>query len=344
MVTESTPKPGDRDVVAGSAARSLATTVRQVVGSLTFRALATIALVAVVVARVDWSSVGDSLREGDPVYGVLAVVAIALALSLGALRWEALLRLAAVPLARREVFRIYAVTSFANAFLPTSVGGDIARPLMVGRGGSRLVRAATTVLIERLIALVALVLVAWIGIALVPGSVAGGAVAALGAVTAGMVGAALILGRRPAWLRRPLAALLPARLTGLAREAATVAGALRNDRRVLALVLLQSVAFQCLLTMQLVFLARMIHVELPFGLAAVALALVTLAMLIPVTIGGFGVREGSYALILAGGGIGHTDAVTISLLSVVALSIATSPGLVAFARSGLAPAVAEAES
>jgi hypothetical protein len=75
----------------------------------------------------------------------------------------------------------------------------------------------------------------------------------------------------------------------------------------------------------------------------VALALVTLAMLIPISIGGFGVREGSYVVVLAGGGIGHTDAVLISLLSVVALFVATLPGAYELARGGLAPAVREAD-
>jgi hypothetical protein len=73
----------------------------------------------------------------------------------------------------------------------------------------------------------------------------------------------------------------------------------------------------------------------------VALALVTVATLVPISIGGFGVREGTYVLLLGGASIGATDATLISVLSVAALFIASLPGAFMLARGGLAPALRE---
>jgi uncharacterized protein (TIRG00374 family) len=323
--------------------RRALTVARTLAGSLAFRALTTLALMALVSSRIDWGSVSDKVSSGEPGYGVLAVLAVAAALVIGGLRWALLLQVADVRLPRRELFRIYAVTSFANAFLPTTVGGDVARPLMVSRRGPLLVRAIVTVVAERVAALIALILLAWLGVATASGATSGGAVGALVVVSTGLVAFALVLALRPAVLHRVGRALVPARLSGQMAEAVAAARALAAAPRALIGIGLLSLVFQALVTLQLVLLAKMIGVQLSLGLAAVALALVTLATLLPISIGGFGVREGSYVAVLAGGGIGHTDAVLISLLTVVALFFATLPGALELVRDGFSPAITEAK-
>jgi hypothetical protein len=46
----------------------------------------------------------------------------------------------------------------------------------------------------------------------------------------------------------------------------------------------------------------------------------------PISIGGFGVREGSYVFLLAYAHLGSTDATLFSLLSAAAFAIASLPG------------------
>ncbi len=316
---------------------------RRAAGSLALRGVVTAGLLAFVFARLDWSAIRENLRDGDLRYGLLAVLCVASGLAVAGLRWKTLLQASGIPLSTRELYRIYAVTSFANAFLPTSVGGDVARPLMVSRRGPLLVRAATTVVLERLCAFLALLALAWIGVALVPEAVSSGALLALGLVSvAFLVVVGLALGG-PAPLRRLARQAIPARFATHLAEVGIVLRGLRSGR-VLLLILVLSLVSQALITIQLVLLAKMIGVALSSGLAAVALALVTLAQLAPISIGGFGVREGSYVAVLAGGGIGHTDAVLISLLSVVALFLATLPGALELVRSGFSVAAMEPES
>jgi hypothetical protein len=60
---------------------------------------------------------------------------------------------------------------------------------------------------------------------------------------------------------------------------------------------------------------KTVGVELSFALAAVSAAVVLVAMLIPVSIGGLGVREGGFVLLLSQADIGGAKATTISLLS-----------------------------
>lgn len=315
-----------------------------VVRSLAFRAAMTVALLLIVFLQVDLDLIGEKIRTGDPVYGAAAVLAVAAALVFGALRWGVLLAVADVAVRRRDQARIYAVTAFANAFLPTSVGGDIARPLMVSRRGPMLARTITTVLEERIAALVALLMLAWIGVAVQPETISDGAVGALAVASGALLAGLLVLLVRPSLLTRLGARLLPERLHGHLGEAAGAARGLLRSPRALLGVLVLSLAFQVLVTVELVLLARMIDVELGFGLAAAAQALTQLATLLPISIGGFGVREGSYVAVFAGGSIAATDAVLISLLTVFALFLATLPGALALIRHGFVPAIPEAET
>jgi hypothetical protein len=86
----------------------------------------------------------------------------------------------------------------------------------------------------------------------------------------------------------------------------------------------------------LVLLAEAIGFDLPFSLAAVTAAVVLLAMLLPISIGGFGVREAGFVVLLGEAGIGTTDATLLSLLSALVILLASVAVLAPLAvRPGL---------
>lgn len=312
--------------------------LRRVLGSIWLRIAVTIALLAIVAAQIDWATMERRLSNGHPEDFAAAVALLVVALGIGAWRWHLLLRAAGIALAVPRLLRVYAVSTFSNTFLPTTVGGDVARALLVARRGKPLTRAAVTVLVDRIAGLVGLVGLAWLAFALDAGSVPAGAQSLLAIVTVALAASTILAAaalRGAGALRR----LVPARLGAMARESwSLVQGYARSPLLMLAIVL-SSIVFQALVALQLVMLASAIDVELPFATAAVALALVTLATLLPVSIGGFGVREGTYVVLLGGASIAATNATLISVLTVAALFFASLPGAYLLARGGLAPAL-----
>jgi len=290
------------------------------------RVAVTLLLLGIVASRLDWSLIAQRLREGNPLDFALAVAIIVLALAMGAWRWHALLHRAGVPLPVPRLARIYAVSTFSNTFLPTSAGGDVTRALLVTRRGPELRRVVVSVLVDRAGGLAGLIAIAWLALLLQPSHVPNDAEAILDWTTlvlaVGLAGLVVVAARGGRLGRR----LMSERALTTLRDARNVLRTYARSPGLLASWLLLSIAYQALVAFQLVVLGRAIDVELPLATAAVVLALVQIVTLIPISIGGFGIREGSYVVLLGGVSIAASDATLISVMSVATLLVASLPG------------------
>jgi uncharacterized protein (TIRG00374 family) len=312
---------------------------RRIAESLPVRIVVTLGLLTLVALHINWGRMEERVRHGHPLDALAALGLVIAALTIGALRWDRLLNRAEIHLSLRSLARVYSVATFSGTFLPTSVGGDVTRALLVTRSRSMMTRVVMTIVVDRLGGLVGLLGMAWIAFSLQSTTVPGGAQIFLAWVTGVVVVGSLLLALTMLRGSRFLKSLVPARLTSIVRETRDLVRRYASDRRTLLIVVVASLAYQALISLQLVMLARAIDVHLPFATAAVTLALVTVVTLIPISVGGFGVREGSYVVLLGGASIGATDATLVSLLSVAALFLASLPGAFLFARGGIAPAV-----
>lgn len=314
--------------------------MRRVLGSVWFRLLVTLALLAVVALQVDWAAFLERVSGGSIGWLAVALALVVAALAMGALRWGWLLSAAGIHLTAGEVARVYAVSTFASTFLPTSIGGDVARALLVTRDGPMLVRVGLTILVDRAGAFAGMLAVAWGAVVLVPSVLPDGAVALLALLTALAVAGTLLL----LWLAlgggRSLTRRLPDRIRAPLAGAREVIAIYGRNPRTLPVLMATSIAFQILAAAQLWAIAEALDLPLSFAAAAVTLTLVTVATLLPVSIAGFGIREGSYVVLLAPLGINATDATAISLTAVVILLIASLPGALLLVRRGMRPVLA----
>ncbi len=303
------------------------------------RIVVTLALLALVGLHLDWGQIQQRLRHGNPEALLIAIGLIGVALIVGAYRWRALLLAAGVNLETRELARVYTVSTFSGTFLPTSVGGDVTRALLVARREPLLGRVAMTILVDRFGGMIGLIALAWAGVIVQPASIARGPLVFLAWVTGGLiVGTAIVAMAvlRPSRLARRL---VPTRLERLALGSRDLLRTYARSPRLLVLLVVSSILFQALVAAQVVCLARAIDVHLPYVTAAVAVTLVTVVTLIPISIGGFGVREGTYVVLLGAASVSASDATLISLLTVVTLFIASLPGALMLVRRGLVPAL-----
>jgi glycosyltransferase 2 family protein len=309
--------------------RAIVTILRKLAGSFWLRALVSAGLLALVLSRIDFGDARERLSGGSWGWFAAAAAAMLASFLVGAFRWHLYLDAAAVEASLSSTVRAYLIGVFTTNFLPSQLGGDVTRTWVASRPGTRL-RAATTVVVDRATALACLVAVGWIAVAANPGPVPGEILAALaaanGAVALGAVLVALIHFRRIR-IGRPVST----RLLGQRREVREAASAcLRGS--VLRRTIVIGLGFQGLVALAAWFVLRSIALDLPFSVFAASLAPVLIVSAAPISIAGFGVREGSYVVLLGYAGVSTTDATLLSLVAAAAFAVASLPGAVALLR------------
>ena len=90
-------------------------------------------------------------------YFAIAFLIFTAAMVLTLLRWYVLVRALDLPFRMRDALRLGMVGFFFNTFMPGSVGGDIIKAAALAVGQSRRTVAVATVIMDRVIALWALV-------------------------------------------------------------------------------------------------------------------------------------------------------------------------------------------
>jgi uncharacterized membrane protein YbhN (UPF0104 family) len=243
-----------------------------------------VVLMALVWRMVDGAEVAARLRALRPGWVVVAVLLLLVQTVLSALRW----RLTAAQLGHRmglrRALREYFLAQVVNLALPGGVLGDAGRALRAGAVAG-LERAGQAVVFERLAgqaALVAVVLVAALGVSLAPGGIVlpGAMLAGLAVVTAGLLmagGLVLLAGAR--WPR-------VAAWSAAAARAVFARGVWPQQVALsLGTVAANLMAFAAC--------SAAVGVWLPLGAVLVILPLVLFTMLVPLTIGGWGLREGA---------------------------------------------------
>src|SRR5690349_7348848 len=245
--------------------------------------------------------------------GVLATMDVPLALLglgigvvtilLSALVWEVLLRREQIALGLPTVTGVYFLGHTFNQFLPSSIGGDVARAAYVGRFSGRGVGAASATLMSRVIGLMTLFLTAiptvLIAALVVPGLgwTLGVILLAAGAVFGACLYALLY---SPALIRR----LVGARISRfkIGRKLLDVTDALaeyRQQRATLLAATLVSLVFYLASNLNFYVYGRALHLQAPFWFYWFAIPLTSLATLLPISLNGYGVRGASFALVFA---------------------------------------------
>lgn len=269
-----------------------------------------------ITTREGLTGLGPRLLELNPLFLLLALALPWVALSSGVLRWKTLLRLEGIELPFRWLARSFLRGRFVGAFTPSTTGLDLYRLVDVAKDHSK-AASGRVILVEKLYGLVALAMVTLMllpfGVARFFGSAGLLMAAGLGAVS--VVG--LFVLERPGLLRR-----LP---FSKAKKLADALGASRPSLRRRAK--LMSLGVVSHLATALVFVATGLALGVeatPFELAIVGNAIV-LATLLPVSVGGFGVREATAVALLGTVGVSTSDALLVGLLGYL---VAQPPALI----------------
>lgn len=298
MTDPTSPSPSRRGVPPGLA--------------LAARLLVVGVLLAWIATRIDFAEFGRTLLAADPLLLAAAAAVVVLAHTTAAYRWHRLLLAAGASWRFGRSFAVYAAGVFLGLFIPTGVGGDVYRLARVRGSGAGILRGAATILLERAIGLLALLLLGSGFVAAHPATRPWALVFGLGAL-AGLGGlAALWLPGGPEWVARMLDRV-PGRGMGDRMRKAFPADAMSRLHGAIPGTVLLSLANHSWLLLVNVLLARGFALPLTWTTVCAAVPLVLLAAQIPITPGGAGIREAAYVYFFGRVGLEEGSALALAL-------------------------------
>jgi len=265
---------------------------------------------------VDLSAVWTQLGAADPLLVLLALACLLLSYCVSGARWAVIARGLGLTVSLRRKVRIFFVGAFSSLFLPSIIGGDVVRGVLLAKGEGRRgvgVEAGASVVLDRINGLYALVavvtaclllfdwpLMVWLG-------------------WSGLVLAMLAVMVVWPWLHRHL----PQRLAWLLR----LPLAERLFRRAWLQALPLSLLVQLLMVQTHFFLGMALGISMPWAAYGVMVGLVSLMAMVPISLNGFGIRESGYVgFVLYFGGT-EAQGGALAALWLMLIATAALPGL-----------------
>jgi glycosyltransferase 2 family protein len=268
------------------------------------RPLVSIAILGWLAWRADWSQVGESFSHirldlWCVAFGLYLITQVA-----SALRWQVLARALGFQQPLPHFIRLYFIGMFFNLFLPTSVGGDVARAWYLNARSGRGLTAAVSVFVDRVSGLLLLLALA------VAGSLAS-SIDLPGWIPACVWGAAACAALGIVTL--PLLSRMLDRFDRLQRLVEGIRHFAHRPRLVLETSVL-SLLVQGANVIVLWILGIAIAAPVPLGYYWILVPMISLLTLLPISLNGMGIREGGMVLFLAPLGISPAVAMSMAFL------------------------------
>jgi uncharacterized protein (TIRG00374 family) len=283
------------------------------------------------IAGINWEELPRLIVGYRWEFAAVAFIGLAIQFPISGLKWLAALRVCNVDLSFRRLTRFYCIAHFVGQFLPTSIGGDAYRAYRVLPLVEPHSRAVTSIVIDRIVGLAALLFLGAVGAVFLMDHfrLPQGYLTALGfgTVVAVAAGVALYLG----WfgvIRRKLQ-----HLKMVAAIQGDLMQLLRAGWRWVPLLLMAFV-FQ-LIAVGIVYLLFLgAGSEIGFAEVCLIAAITGVAGILPLAINGIGVTEGTITLAGVALGADYEDAaVAAVLLRVVVLPLSCACGVLYWRES-----------
>jgi uncharacterized protein (TIRG00374 family) len=291
-------------------------------------------LIAYLLSRVGLANVVEVMRSASTNY-VYLLVALAMyfgAITLGSLKWQILLKAQNIEVPLGNLLSFTFVGLFFGNFLPTNVGGDFVRGYDLARHTLLPAETAVSVIVDRMLGLIAFVFVAAVMALLVVYS-AGQAelwqVALVAAVVLlGLCGIfALMLSNRLRQQSRRLFDI--SLLSSLAPLYDRLSGALSAYRRSYAALVLAFSISVVILTIGSV-VNYLISLALGGGISFLHIflftPLITFVLLIPISLGGIGLNQSAYVFFFNLVGVPEDKSLAMSLIMQAIIIVSSLPG------------------
>lgn len=295
-----------------------------------------IALVGVLLNAVGAQDALERFRTVDLGWLALGFAVSLVQVVICAARWRVVLHSIDVIMGFKDAFVYWYIGAFFNQTLPSAVGGDFVRGYLAYKGGAGFAPVVNSLILERVVTVLALLaLVAGLS-PLAVGMMDNGGwffTVAWAALAAGVLGCVVLifLDRLGAKLTERLARFRVVK--GMALLAGDARAVLLHPAHAVP-ALAWSLAGHVNLALVVYLLGRALGLDIELMAVMVLFPPVVLAQTVPISLAGWGVREGAMMAMFALVGVAGDKALALSILFGVVMAVASFPGVVMWLASG----------
>ena len=283
---------------------------------LALRVLLSAGILAALFTQISVTEVVQNLGRVSPVFVLFAWVYYALCQLLSSYRWQLLLKAKQVHVPLRKLFSFYMIGMFANSFLPGSVGGDVVKSYHLFRRTKDLKIAAVSVFLERFTGLVGLTFISVVALIIGYGQLNSPvvmwsvtiAVATL-AVSVLVLWKLPLLAKRVSWLGN----LFPKKILTTSQEIYEALLSYRHHLPTIFAAIGVSAVLQFLFAAYYALASIAMGIPIDLIYFVLFLPLITLVTMLPISLGGLGLREALMVGLFGAVGISQTDVLSVSL-------------------------------
>ncbi len=302
-------------------------------------------LIVFLFSRVNLAEVWRLISTADLTLLLLALALYVVAISVGCVKWQVLLRAQGLAVPFPSLLAYTFVGLFFGNALPSNVGGDVVRAYDLARHTGQAEASAISVLVDRLVGLAAFfaaaVVMAILTVAMIGGSmemeqVIVAVVVAFGAL---LLAFALLFSRR--LTQRGAFIFDWPILTMFKPTAQRVFQALqayRHSYGALAQGLAISLAVVLITSLVQYAIAAALHLDIPLVYFLLFNPLIAFVLVVPISVNGIGLKEVAFVFFFGLVGVERGAALSISLLFHLIIVLSSLPGgLLWLRRRSLAP-------
>jgi len=276
------------------------------------------------------------LKRVNP-YVILFVAIFFICLqAVSAFRWSIILH-KDVDVPYRKLLAIYFIGMFFNNFLPTMVGGDIIKGLYLYRESKKGGVSVASIFMDRYSGFSALIIITTIafitGYSLIKGTTLTGFLIFL---IGGYTAASLVIWVGPlhSWAMRILAKI---HFYGINHKVDALYKTLmgyKGHKDILVKILLISFVVQAGVIVGYYILAHSLGIDVKLAYFFFFIPLATVITMVPITVGGLGIREGAFVYLFTMVGATKAQAISLSLIWYAVMVVVSMIGGIAFIKMG----------
>ncbi|MDP3921357.1 MAG: lysylphosphatidylglycerol synthase transmembrane domain-containing protein [Candidatus Omnitrophota bacterium] len=289
-------------------------------------------------AKVEWSEIGRVFADCRWDIFALGLVPVLMIRFLTAYKWQLLIEAKGEKVGYRHLLWSVWVSNFLGSFLPATAGGDAVRMYSLGASSGRHAEAVSSVAMDRITGAVSMMVAAFVG--------------ALWAAIVWGRNEVLIVMAAPAFAVAAMVAfLIVPGLQNLAdkilnrfnafpgikliREAYSALCDYKEHGRILGVVFALALMNQLMRVLIVWSLAKSTSMSLSFADCAILVPPALLVSMLPISIAGWGVREGALVYFLNIAGAAAPAIFAVALLMRLLIGIGNLPGVFMYLKSGL---------